>query len=447
MQKLSLILVFVSGGLASVMPLILSKDMIETLRFPDRVFYVPALLFGVMSWLRLRTMGRTWPVLACLTISLLGVAAVDATERGRGLLIFAGLAAAVPISSLIVEQRALILCVKVFIGATALNMILLITESGGMLTNGRFGNLVVEDARVSNPNAVAAQLGFAAVLILVLLQRESRLRSITQRIGNSLTKQDAKLLLLALFFGIGIFFSASRGAIVTMSCLILLVIASSASKLAYRILGCFGLSIGTFLLVSTDNSIISRFEDTSGVVELGDRLPIWKEAFQVSQSSFSNRWFGVGTGGTEKALAESSIVDLSARRGEDGVLRKATHNSYVEWLLSHGLVGVAAAASLLFLALRNAFKFDAMDSSNDRRLLLAYCLIISMVTALYRSTFATPLCAILLAMLSGPLVVRSPNRKRTTGARGSSSDRAPFSQENNSCRELPIRGRSSLTTG
>lgn len=408
MRKLSLILVFISGGLASLNPLFYGAGLPESIRYPDRLLYIPAVLFGLASWRRVPSIARSWPVVACVAFSLIGVFIVEETERGRGLLIFAGIAAAVPIAALIVELKATRLCVQVFIAASVLNMLLLFFASGSLVDIGRFGSLVVNDIRVSNPNGFAAQMGFAAILTMSLMQRD-RSNSHT---GNSirLSTRDAQLMLILALLVLGILLSASRGAIATLFAVSIIFISSARTKVLHRMLLCGGLSLVTLLIVSTDNQIVSRFQDREGVVALGDRLPIWQEAIRVAQSNSRYFWYGVGTGGAEKALALNNSFENSTRVGEDGVARKATHNSYVEWFLTHGLVGVLLAIWLLVVIVRVSLRFDRVDQSADRKMFLAYCAIISMVTALYRVPFATPLCALSMAMLSGPYLALWPKQ-------------------------------------
>ena len=412
MRKLSLVLVFISGGLASLNPLFYGAGLPESIRYPDRLLYIPAVLFGLASWRRVPSIARSWPVVASVAFSLIGVFIVEETERGRGLLIFAGIAAAVPIASLIVELKATRLCVQIFIAASVLNMLILFFASGSLVDIGRFGSLVVNGMRVSNPNCFAAQMGFAAVLTMSLMQR-GRSDSHTRN-SIRLSNRDAQLMLLVAFLVLGILLSASRGAITTLFAVSIIFISSARTKVLHRMLLCGGLSLVTLLIVSTDNKIVSRFQDRECVVALGDRLPIWQEAIRVTQSNSRYFWYGVGTGGAEKALALNNSFENSTRVGEDGVARKATHNSYVEWFLTHGLVGVLLAIWLLVVVVRVSLRLDQVDQSADRKMFLAYCAIISMVTVLYRMPFATPLCALSMAMLSGPYLASWPKQSVQT---------------------------------
>ncbi len=421
MRKLSLILVFISGGLASLNPLFYGAGLPESIRYPDRLLYIPALLFGLASWCRVRSIARSWPVFACVVFSLIGVFIVEETERGRGLLIFAGIAAAVPIASLIVELKATRLCVQIFVAASVLNMLLLFFASGGLADIGRFGSLVVNNIRVSNPNGFAAQMGFAAILTMSLMQR-GRTNSRTRN-SIKLSNRDAQLMLIFAFLVLGILLSASRGAITTFFAVSIIFISSTKTKVLHRILLCGGLSLVMLLVLSTDNKVVSRFQDREGIVALGDRLPIWQEAIRVVQSDSRYLWYGVGTGGAEKALALSNSFENSTRVGEDGVSRKATHNSYVEWFLTHGLVGVLLAIWLLIVVVRVSLRLDRVDQSADRKMFLAYCAIISMVTALYRVPYATPLCALSLAMLSGPYLALWPKQPMQSGTRNEHAKR------------------------
>ena len=395
MRKWSLILAFASCGLASLLPLFYSIGLSQAIPYPDRLLCLPALLFGLASWMRTRSFSRYLPVLACLALFFAGVLVVDETEQGRGMLVFAGVVAAIPISALIVELKAARFCAKVFIYASIGNMLILLLASGGFAGEGRFGLLAIDDVRVSNPNGFAAQMGLAAVLIMALMQEQrnkaiAKIKShLTQR--AHLTQRDMQYYSMLAVCALGILMSASRGTILTLISVIMLRILSGNTRAIHRIVLCVSLFLVTLLVLSGENQIVSRFQDTEDIAALGNRLPLWQAGLEIMQSEAQYLWYGVGTGGAEKSLAEFLHRDYSFRMGEDGIYRRATHNSYVEWVLSHGLIGIPFGLWLIIAAIRTSVRLDRRDRSTDRRSLLAFCAIISMSTVLAASTTTVPL--------------------------------------------------------
>ncbi len=409
MRKWSLIVAFAACGFSSLLPVFYNLGLPEVVPYPDRLLSLPALLFGMASWRRRWSFSHGLPALFCFGLFFAGVLVVDETERGRGMLVFAGVAAAIPISALLIELKAARLCAQVFVFASLGNMLILLLASGGFTGVGRFGMLALNDIRVSNPNGFAAQMGFAAVLSMALMH-EQRNKVLT-KIKTHLTQRDIQHYFLLALFGLGILMSASRGMILTLIAVVTLRILSGNTRAIHRIILCVSLFLVATLILSGENQIVSRFRDTEDIAALGNRLPIWQAGLEILQSETSNLWYGVGTGGTEKTLAEYLPRDHSSRAGEDGISRRATHNSYVEWVLSHGLIGIPFGLWLIVAAIRNSTRLDRFDRSTDRRTLLAFCAIISMSTVLYRATYATALCTLLLTMLSGPFLAAWPNRK------------------------------------
>jgi len=406
MAKFALVLAFLSSGIGIPLAYLYSLGLPDVVPYPDRVMCIPALVLGIASWWKCKTFGRSLPVLGCLLVMLIGLFIVEATERGRGLLVFAGVATAVPISALIVETRSCRLCVKVFVGSALVTFLLLVYLQGILPTGARFGSLIIKDQQISDPNVVATQLGIAAVMTISLMQVGG---AFANRSKESLQEDPRLQFLLALFCS-GILFTASRSGIITFFAVLTFFAFSRYTKPAHRI-GIF--LAGTFailLMVSTDNPIAQRFRDSQELSDFGNRLPIWETGMWVLKSSKDYLIHGVGTGGIDKALAEHSWHDATFRRGEDGILRRASHNAYLEWCVSHGLLGAPFGFWLILSSILRSWRLDRKDSSIDRRAMLAYCFVISIAAELYRLPFATPLCAILLAMLSGPYLAPWPKK-------------------------------------
>lgn len=440
MGRFALALTFFSSGLTPLIQYLYNVGAFDAIPYLDRVLCLPALFLGLMSWCRVRTFAHKWQTIACVVFSLVGVLFTDYTERGRGMLVFAGIATSLPIAALIVELRATRWCAQVFIAGALVNILFMVVLLGGVVgLDNRFGFLVLNDVRLSDPNELATQMGLSAVLIISLMQhlRRSQNGTIGKRSGNGIW-----LLPMLGILCVGILLTASRSGILSLALVMILFAFSKTTKVAYRVLICLSLCLVSFWAVGTNNDIARRFQESHNTYNLGDRMPIWQEAFRIIDSDSRYYWFGVGTGGAEKALAESRSFDTSSRLGEDGLFRKATHNSYVEWFLTHGLVGLIIAGCLTVATLRTAWQLDKYDRSADRRILLAYCAVISMVTALYRTPFATPLCALVLAVLSGPFLAPWPEKSNPVKTFASADKRSSAAAPNfDSPKPIPSRRR------
>jgi len=72
---------------------------------------LPALLLGVPALRRYGGFAKTGPPLACAALILAGMAWVDLSEKGRGLLTFAAFATTLPAAALVNKHRYVVPCV------------------------------------------------------------------------------------------------------------------------------------------------------------------------------------------------------------------------------------------------------------------------------------------------------------------------------------------------
>jgi len=412
MGRPALALAFLSCGLTPFIQYLYCAGLLDSIPYLDRACCIPALLLGINSWCRQRSFAHAWPLMCCLAVLFTGIFIADESEQGRGLLVFAAIATAIPIGALIVDLKATKWCAYLFMASVLLNVLFIVFLIGGIggETN-RLGYLVWNDVRISDPNDLATQLGIAAILSISLLQhRERKTQSLVRHSSSKSTPDgSAWLMFLLAFFSTGILLTASRSGILSLAVVMILFACSKRTKASHRLAFCLALLAVSVVAFSTDNTISRRFNETENTLAFGDRLPIWQAALSILEADSSYLKLGVGTGGVEKALADSGTFD-DLRSYEDGIYRKYSHNTYVEWLLSSGLAGLPVILWIAYVACLKAWRLDRYDGSNDRRLLLAYGAIISMTTVLYRLPFATPLCALVIAMLSGPFLAPWQNQ-------------------------------------
>ena len=417
MASWCLILAFVGAGVASLTGILHSWGLPENIPHLELMWYIPATGLGLVVWKR-RT-GKDWgaPLLLAVLLPLVGLLWVDPTERGRGLLIAASLSMVLPLSLLIKETRSHLLCVVVFLGSSAMNLLLTLVYSAGQGEQfGRMGTVILEDyGRVTNANQFGGQMAAATVLTLALgvalfrLPREQISRSV----------QFMRVLVIGSVgaFTFGVVASASRGALSALSISVATLIVFAAINVTKKaVLCCLVIgSMGIFFPGSgVLDRVLTRVQDVAEVRSAGDRLPIWESALSTWLANGRFLLIGVGTGGVDKAVVENSTVDLFPVVGQDMIARKSAHSTYVEWGLSYGVCGMLIGAALLVSLFQRSWKADRRDQNYGRIALLTFYLVISLTNVTYRAPYAIGFQALLLAYL---LPSRRPLWKhRITGA-------------------------------
>ena len=129
------------------------------------------------------------------------------------------------------------------------------------------------------------------------------------------------------------------------------------------------------------------------------RFMVWRSAIEAWASDPQYFLIGTGTGVAPDVLGEFNEYVLP-----DGVTVAAadSHNAFVEWGLSFGLIGMVAGTCLMLATWRRAYQLDRRHGNVGRRaVLLCFCM-----TSMYYVTFYQLLFvvagAMILAMLSEP---------------------------------------------
>ena len=399
-SSVALGLAFAGGGVSSIVEILYSWGLPEVIPHIELAVYLPVILLSICRWSRSR---QAWdqPLVICSILVVLGLAWVDPSVRMRGMLMAAGFVTVIPVSQLIRETNAYRLCAAAFIVSSAFNLsVTLANSTAGYDPFSRMGTVVLDDrGRVTNSNQFGAQMAAAAVLAMAFHLASSHRSRVFPH-----TMTASRLLAISVIgaFCFGVFASASRGALAALAVASLALISLGTASGAKKTLRCILVIALTMALLTgtgTMEPVLARFHDSQDVESLGDRLPIWTSAFAAWVSSGRTFFIGVGTGGVDKALVEHAISDLRPRIGEDFIARKSSHNSYVEWILSYGLMGTVLGFALVFSLLRRAWNLDRWDGWAGRRALLLFLLANSMTTVVYRAPYAIPVEALLIALL------------------------------------------------
>ena len=111
----------------------------------------------------------------------------------------------------------------------------------------------------------------------------------------------------------------------------------------------------------------ARWKNVQNVAALGNRVPIWEDAYRAWLADPMRTLFGAGTGAAQTTLGQ---FNAAAMVTDDGTLLRGTHSAYVEWGLSFGLFGMVPGLYLLLTMARCARQLDARDGGSLRQAIL-----------------------------------------------------------------------------
>ena len=422
MAKLVLQLAFVASALGFVFPKCSEGFNMPPTQFIVLGLHIPAVLMGSLYWWKGRGFAGSWPVIACATLVWIGLAYAGNSESDRGLLIAALVTIVLPVSALIVEKRAWLMCAKTYVIANgvALAMALWYETNGGDLGHSwvllyRFGFLWAENGStaLANPNQVGGQLAFASIIAFIIHLREhsSQERRAAGPVGANL------YLGLAVSLSLGCLLTASRGAaaswLVGMGMLAIWGTRSLSlarqKGLAFLMAG--GVLMSMFAMVvgglSPWDSLQKRIGEDS-VFSAGNRMELWQDAFTAWTSDPDFFFRGTGTGMADGVLGR---ITVDAELDNYGALRKNCHNSYVEWILSFGLLGIVCGTALMASMLHKALLLDRGEQNVGRLAILLAALVYALTAVSYRHTCWIATGSLMLAMVSG-----TPARRGEAGA-------------------------------
>ncbi len=417
MAKLSLRLAFFAIGLSFVAPKVADSFGVSISQNPLLILCLPAVVFGSASFFATRSFARSWPVMLCVAIAWAGLFYGAGRINHRGHINVAFLTVVLPIGALIVEQRCWWLCARMYVlgTASALGIAIwfeyVINNAGLIGAFYRFGSLwnTAGTLRLANPNILGDHLALGAVLAFMLYLRDGRLNSRRQ----TPTEQPSRWsLACVIFLSLGCLLTASRGACVAlfggMSVLLLWGAKQQDGQRLKELVALGGILLSAMLFITTASefkpwhTLQTRMEDRTNILSASGRVPVWTAATKIWLSSPQCTLVGLGAG-----MVPETLGVYFERYLPDGVSTSAldSHNSFVEWGLSFGLIGMIAGACLLWNVCCKARQLDLRDGSVNR---LAVLLCFGLASMTYVTVFQMLFVAagpLILAMLSEPEAV------------------------------------------
>ena len=428
MAKLALQLAFVASALGFVYPKFCESFNQQPIPFIGMVLHIPAVLIGSWYWWKGRSFAGSWPVIVCVILVWTGLAYAGNSESDRGFLIAAMLTIALPVAALIVEKHAWLMCAKTYVIANGVGLTMALWyETRGNLANpwivlNRFGFLWSEDGStyLANPNQVGGQLALASVVAFIIYLKDytSQEQRASGQVGTN------SYLGLAAFLSFGCVLTASRGAaaswLVGMG---MLVVWGTRSQSLARQKGFAFLMVGGVLSlmfgvmaagVSPWENLQKRTAEIDSLYSLNHRARIWQDAYIAWTSDPDFILRGAGTGMADEVLGK---IAIGAEEDSYGVLRKNCHNSFVEWILSFGILGIVCGTALMASITHKALLLDHGERNVGRLAILCTVLVFALTAVSYRHPCWTATGSLMLAMLSG-----TPARRGVRGPRTSRSE-------------------------
>ncbi len=374
------------------------------------ILCAPVVVMGAACFWQVRSFARTWPAVLCAAIAWVGLLYGTGREDHRGWVNATYMTAILPAAALIVKHRCWWLCVRSHVMGNAFALGLVVWfewQAGKLFTLGalhRFGNLrsVDDSTRLGDPNVMGGQLALAAVLAFVLYLRS----------GTATKTADGKTV-RARHFGLGwtialslaCLLTASRGAFVAWGGGMMLAMFSARrrekTKLADLVAMAGVLILSTVFVVAAIDfkpwqTLESRL-DGYAVRSASGRLPLWQGAFDAWRSNPQHFFIGAGAG-----LAPTALGAQMGYVKSDGVSIATVdcHNSFIEWGLNFGLVGMIAGLWLVVGAAIRARRFDRRDRTLNRQtILICYALAAMTFVTVFQLSFLAA-GALILAMVS-----------------------------------------------
>ncbi|OHB70248.1 MAG: hypothetical protein A2V70_19720 [Planctomycetes bacterium RBG_13_63_9] len=438
MHKIALALAFVATGVSFIALKLGETLHIESPMLIVTIMCLPAALLGLVSWFATDSFARSRFVVLCVALAWVGLLYGAERQNYRGLLNVAYLSSTLFVGALIVESRCWWFCARILVLASTLAMGIAMwfqyqDQGFAMLYQlHRFGRLLNDEGtmKLANPNVVGGQLAFAAVLAFVLHLQSGR--QANQNVAVAARPRRFSLCWTVLL-SLGCILTASRGAFVAWSGgLGLLVLGGMKDQRFSKLRDLVAVSGVLFLLlmlttVATEctpwQTLQTRLNDETSVVTASGRVMIWKSALDMWRMDPRRILLGTGTGAAPEVFGEyllsNDTTDTLIRRTID------THNAYVEWGLSFGLVGMAAGIGLFVVVIRKARQLDRQDGNVYRQAILLCSGLASMTYVTYYHLFLIASGGLMLSMLSQPRPVVAVVRHRGPRNKTSSSGTGP----------------------
>ena len=364
--------------------------------YPFLTLCLPAALFGSVELLKNErySFALQKELLLVGVLAMLSLGWCPASERGRGLIILVTIFLGLPISRLIKVLKFERQFGFLFCFGCVFYSLLVFFFSNNIF---RLGDLSVAGVgRLSNANAFAATMvGGVAICLSIILNNE-----VFKEAGRHTASRKFSLpfvIFVALSFSL--IFSGSRTALICYF-FILTFFTCSIRNVAFKItlIPCAVAACVLHVLTEPEYiQVMSQRMQNNNVSTLGDRLEIWSAGLKVFKEQV---FFGVGLGGVEKEIPVFLDQWYRPSVGVDGIARKAIHNSYLEWLISTGLLGLLTGCYVFFQSVVKVIRIDKQKRQMSRTLLIIFFSLIGVTTTVYRLVCWIPLSALFFTLMT-----------------------------------------------
>lgn len=196
----------------------------------------------------------------------------------------------------------------------------------------------------------------------------------------------------------------SRGALFSLLLVILYIIVLKLERLEifkvipYAILV---LSIGMLIYNGTIKNVeLNIYQEETNLVQrylkgisgdLNSRDYIWSLGFNSMYNEPIKCLFGFGVGSVDRKIAEGGYMEGSVKIDKNGVLRVHSHNAYLEYVMTSGLVSVLFAAVAIIAVFRKLDELDQINRTSMRNAFLILILLSSNAAVPFLNTI-WPIC-------------------------------------------------------
>ena len=329
---------------------------------------LPAFVLG-----GLHTSVRMFPrsILAFSVLMVVGVA--WSTEPSRGAVVAMYAIMPIPMAVLLTRHKYLWksgLCYAILM--LSLVVLLVSMSEGAAAIVNWYGGYAAGTYRSLNANQFSFQMGFAVIFLLMTHTRHWQQARISPR-GNVVAGVFYLVSCAVLF--VSIVFTGSRGGTfaTVIACMFCRRAGSRIAVLKY--LAALVLGIILFDVLFAEQALSARYLAAfSG--DTGGRIELWQVALEIMRTSpFSRICVGYGTGGVHSVLGGAFEA---AKMSVSGVYRMSAHNTFLDLIMSHGLLGIICGSILLHRLIRTALIQDASSRVRWRFSMLLFVGLIGM---------------------------------------------------------------------
>jgi len=387
-ERCAFVLFFLGASTVTSYPPLVEIGLLPNIPYYNLLMCLPGAIIGAFYWCTRRGLANSYPVLLAMAFVLFGMLIVDPTERGRSMIVAASILCVLAAGAWIEAKRQWIWCAVAFVAGTII--------AGAVVVNGYEGSMMGQihnaaGTAIGNRNDFAMQFVFSTLLIVAI---------VSSYVGRSAIPGVLLGVAVALcsIFTLLVILSESRSAFICLEVCVPLAIVGNLSR-ARLITSVAFVAMSVLLMTVLSMSghepvVIQRFSDDT-VSTAGGRVDIFVRSMELLQSR-RNLFIGAGTAGVDKQLGTLSV--FGSEQPGNGIARESSHNMFLEWFLSYGILGVPAGIWLLGSLVFKSFSRDKEDSETWRSSVMLFVVLSGLVSPFYVAMNACGVLALVLTM-------------------------------------------------